>query len=814
MARVHPIFANFTAGELTPLLYGRVDFEKYANGAKQVVNMFLRPHGPAERRAGTHFVAEVKDSTKKTALLPFQFSIEQAYVVEFGAAYMRFYKDGGRIELVVTGAANNGSGLIRITTSVAHGMSTGMRVVIQGVLGTTEANGTWTITNVDATHFDLQGSAFANAWTSGGVVIPDILTVYTEAQLFEVKFIQSADTLYLFHRDQPVYKLVRLSHTDWRMKAVNFLPPGTYEDGLFVAATTLTFGAVTGLGIAITASTAIFMASDVGRMITVGDGRAIMKTVAAGPYPVTTGTVDIVDTLPSVGPNATWNMDGSPATQCTPGVEAPRHTITTLTLVADGWRATDVGRYVRVDKGVIRITKVTSNTVAEGEILAALSKPSAGLAAASGSWSIESAAWTAARGFPGCGGFHEQRLVVGGSKSQPQSFWGSASGDFENFGLGPDDDDSFEFKIAANDVNAIRWIVPTRVLLVGTAATEFKAEGGGNNNAITPTNISVTAETQWGSGTIRPLRVASSVLFITRLGRDFRELTFDWQRDAYVSNNLLLLAEHLTRDFGIVDLAYSRTPHSIIWAVRGDGALLCLTYQRDHNVVAWSRNYTGQDNITTGSPVKGKFEAIASIPHWDGAREVAWFVVNRNINGVQKRYIEYMDDTSGFYGKLYTDCALTYSGAPAQSVSGLSHLNGETVQIVGDGAVYPTAVVAAGAVTLVGPTASKIEVGLSSRALLETLRPEVPVQGTSQGRKKHWAEIIVRLERSLGCFVEGEEVPFRSSQDLMDSPPPIFTGDVKINNTGRDEDATVTVEQRQPLPLTVVAVFGTLGIGE
>lgn len=160
MARVHPIFPNFTAGELSPLLYGRVDFEKYANGAKQIVNMFARPHGPVERRAGTHFVAEVKDSTKKTALIRFEFNIEQAYIIEFGNLYMRFYKDGGRIE------------------------------------------------------------------SPPGTAV-EISTPYTEAQLFEVKYIQSADTMYCFQKDTSVRKLVRLSHTSWQLKEVNFLPPAT-----------------------------------------------------------------------------------------------------------------------------------------------------------------------------------------------------------------------------------------------------------------------------------------------------------------------------------------------------------------------------------------------------------------------------------------------------------------------------------------------------------------------------------------------------------------------------------------------------------
>ncbi|MGH6692028.1 MAG: hypothetical protein ACREF4_15270, partial [Gammaproteobacteria bacterium] len=299
-------------------------------------------------------------------------------------------------------------------------------------------------------------------------------------------------------------------------------------------------------------------------------------------------------------------------------------------------------------------------------------------------------------------------------------------------------------------------------------------------------------------------------------GKDVRELLFSFERDQYLSNNLLLLAEHLTRTHAVVDLAYQRTPHSTVWCVRADGCLLCMTYQRDHNVVAWSRMYTGSDKLTAikAVPTKGKFETVAVIPHWSVGREVAFFVVNRNINGAQKRYVEYIDDTGGFYGPVFVDSGLVYDGTPVTIITGLGHLNGETVDILGDGAVYPSEVVSGGQVTLDGAPASKIEIGLPYISLLETMRPEVPIQGTSQGRMKHWAEIIVRLEESLGCFVEGEEVPFRSSTDLMDAPPPIFTGDVVIRNADRNPDATVTVEQRQPLPLTVCGIFGTLGIGE
>jgi hypothetical protein len=744
MARVHPIFANWTSGELSPLLWGRVDFDKFVSGARRIENFIIHPHGPVSRRSGTRFVAEVKDSTRDTFVIPFEFSTEQAYIIEFGRQYMRFYKDGGRIESPPG-------------------------------------------TPVEATHS------------------------YTEDQIPSIKYIQSADTMYFFHPTVAPQKLVRTSHTAWTVKEVRFLPPATYEAG-FMPATTLTLAATTGLGVVFTAGAAVFLPGDVGRMIEIGDGRAIITAQAGN-----TATVDIVDAFASVGPHASqaWTIKGSPAHQLTPTVAKPRHARTTLNAAAanGAFRAADVGKYIRINKGVVRILSVASADSVTAEILAPLMDSTA---SPSGSWTLEESAWSSTRGYPRAGAFHEQRMVTAGSNSQPQSFWGSSSGDIENFGLGPDNDDAFEFKIAANDVNTILWIVPTRVLLLGTASCEFQAVGG-NDEAITPTNVDVKVETSWGSSPfVRPLRVAHAGIFADRSRRDVRELLFSTERDSYVSNNLLLLAEHLTRDFGVSELAYQRNPHSTIWAIRDDGVLLSCTYQREHNVVAWARHFTGPDQPQDGSsPVKGQFESVAVIPHWAGDRDVTWFVVKRTINGATKRYIEHFDDTGGYYGRLYVDCGLTYDGAPATVISGLSHLNGETVQIVGDGAVYPEQVVAGGQVTLQGDAASFVEVGLQYISTLETMDPEVPLQGTSQGRMKHWSEIAVRLNESLGCFIDDEELPFRSSQDVMDAPPPIFTGDYPLRpRLARATNAPIKVQQKQPLPITVVAVFGTLGIGD
>lgn len=800
-------------------MYGRVDFAKFSSGLRTLLNYLIRPHGPVFRRPGTHYICEVKDSTKFTRLLKFEYSTVQVYQIEAGEEYFRFFKDGGRIEVPITGADDNGGGLIRIT-SVAHGMLTGQQVTIYDVLGTTEANDTWTITVITDDTFDLVGSVFTNAYVSGGFAIPEVVTPYLAADLPLVKSAQNADTMYFVHPDYPVQKLERISHTGWNFLPVNFLPPPTYEAG-YVPAYTLTFGATSGIGVVLTGGVGgDFAASDVGRMITINGGtdrgRAIIKTVTSG----VAGTVDIVDAFDSLTFAAgAWTINGSPATILTPSAAAPVHKIVTLTLTAAGWRPSDLGRYVRVNAGVARITVVTSTTVVSAELLTVLVNVTASPA---GSWSLEDPQYSASRGYPRAIAFFEQRLILGGYGAKPQSFQGTNTAFYEVIALGPDDDDAFDFIVATNEVNAISWMLPTRSLLIGTASSEFAVSGssGATNAAISPNNVDVKASTFWGSSpTIQPLRIGNAGLFVSRTGTELREMVFSLQRDSYIADDLLLLSEHLTKGAPsggrtILDLAYQRHPNSVVWIIGSDGVLLGLTYQREHDVVGWSRHITGPDAQTEVAD-KGKFESVTVTPHWRGDRDVAFFIINRrDPSGVQHRNVEYMDDVDGYYGGLGMDCALVYDGVPTNTVSGLQHLAGETVQILGDGAVYPDAVVTAqGEVTASGLPFERAEIGLGFNSMLQTMTVEVPQQGTSQGIQKHWARILVRCYKTIGMHINGEEKPFRSAQDDMDTAVPLFSGDIKHEQTGRDTEGIITVEQRQPLPQIISAIFGTLEVG-
>jgi hypothetical protein len=248
-------------------------------------------------------------------------------------------------------------------------------------------------------------------------------------------------------------------------------------------------------------------------------------------------------------------------------------------------------------------------------------------------------------------------------------------------------------------------------------------------------------------------------------------------------------------------MAYQQEPDSIIWAVRADGTLIGLTYQRDQQVVAWHQHPVGG----TGTEV----ESVAVIPSADGLADELWISVKRTVNGSTVRYVEYLDPT------IFVDSGLKYSGVSATSFSGLIHLEGQSVQIVGDDAVYPNQTVSSGSVSLSeGVTTAYI--GLPYTTEIVTLPPEVPQQdGASFGKKKSWSRIILNLYQTLGISVNGNQLLLRSGGDPMDSPPPTFTGQHDVTNLGwKEVDSSLTIKQEQPLGMTLISLTGELNVSD
>ena len=138
MARVAVQLTNFTGGELSPRLDGRNDLAKYASGCSTLENLIVYPHGSAARRPGTNFVAEVADSTKKTRLIPFEFSTTQTYMLEFSNLKIRVFKDNGAVlegDKTISAITKANPAVV---TATSHGYENGDEVLISSVGGMTE----------------------------------------------------------------------------------------------------------------------------------------------------------------------------------------------------------------------------------------------------------------------------------------------------------------------------------------------------------------------------------------------------------------------------------------------------------------------------------------------------------------------------------------------------------------------------------------------------------------------------------------------------------------------------------------------------
>ena len=438
------------------------------------------------------------------------------------------------------------------------------------------------------------------------------------------------------------------------------------------------------------------------------------------------------------------------------------------------------------------------------------------------SWSLATVSFTGSPSLPISGSddrpssvsFYEQRLAFAGTNNNPQTIWFSKAGDYENFTTGTNADDAMIYTIASNQVNAIRYLKAQRTLVVGTSGGEFTVSADGTDASITPTNVTIKRQSSFGSAGVDAIPAGNAVLFLQKAKRKIRELAYNFDSDGYVAPDLTILNDTVTKS-GINQMIFQQEPDSIIWCVRDDGVLAGLTYQRSENVVAWHRHIFG-GVFGSGNAV---CESAASISGTLTEDEL-WVIVKRTINGATKRYVEFIhqydfdetDDTSF----NFLDSQLSYDGSAVTNISGLAHLEGQTVSVLADGATHPDKVVSSGSITL-ERAASKVKVGLSYTSLLQTMRIDAGSQnGTSQSKTKRIYEITARLYESIGVEIgpdlaNMERIPFRSSANAMDSGINVFTGDKEIEFRGNYEtDGFIFVRQTQPLPLTILSLYPKL----
>jgi len=414
----------------------------------------------------------------------------------------------------------------------------------------------------------------------------------------------------------------------------------------------------------------------------------------------------------------------------------------------------------------------------------------------------------AADGYPHIAAYYQQRRLFAYTNDEPDSVWGSRTGFYSNFGISSplQDDDSITFRIAGNNHNPVRQLVALKQLIVMTDSGEWTV--GEPRVPLTPSNLGADQETYVGVADVRPVIVGNSILYVQARGSIVRDLRFDQEVEGLAGRDLSIFGAHLFDGYAIKDLDYQQTPHSIVWAARSDGVLLGLTYLRDQDIWGWHRHDTG---------ASGKFEHVCVVP--EPLEDALYVIVKRTINGSVARYIERLErrpllaatfDADAFF----VDSGLSYSGAAVSSVSGLGHLEGQTVAVLGDGTPLGTFVVAAGAITL--PAAhSEIHVGLPITSEFEPL--DLDVQGSSiRDRKKRIGSITVLLEASSRRFSAGPDSAHLSAVQLepWESAVDQFTGSVELNITAEyNQHGRVFIRQTDPLPLTILGVIPNVEVG-
>lgn len=346
--------------------------------------------------------------------------------------------------------------------------------------------------------------------------------------------------------------------------------------------------------------------------------------------------------------------------------------------------------------------------------------------------------------YPATVAFVQQRLAFGGLDDNPDVVMLSRSGDFYDFSsteedLSVTDDCAIVLRLASDDSSEILWMQARQTLLVGTAGSEWNIAPS-VGAVLTPATVKVTQCSSHGSAWMQPIVAGSSLLFTQQGGQKLREMAYDYNKDNFESIDVTIFAEHILKEHGgVVQLAYTPLPESMLFVCCADGALVALTYEPDQKVYAWCQ-----------LPISGpgaKVLSIATALDVEGPRLL--LVVQRTVNGAAQYTIEYMEnwftDTDRYLDAQFeVDLNNTYYHVNGTCYH-LSLFAGQTVTAVIDGVVHTVSVAPDGTVVLPSIPGVSLHLGYPYRSYLRTLPLEIPTpNGTTQGKMKRVTHVTFR----------------------------------------------------------------------
>ncbi len=653
-------------------------------------NAWITRYGTLENRPGTIFDAAVKDSTRRIRLVPFVFSNAVSYLLEFGEDYIRPFRNGARIDVSGSPTWSN------VAAYSVGSLVTYMGVVYRALLATTGDQ-----PDISPTIWNPQAGGFL-----------EIQTDIPQGALAELQYVQQSDVMTMTQQLIHPKQLLRFSDTVWQF--VEFTPVSGISPPLGVAVTagfpSTTIDPPTGVNatggnpsgingthyiVTAYADSPSRESADSSTFILVGFRPTSGSPVTVTWNPVSgavgyavyrsgttvgdvAGIIAVTDDTTYVDKDSTSDINGANAIKSHPagtgggtlftyvvtsisnstGEESPPSdpasasgaTPSTAHPNVITWNAAADAASYRIYKnanGVFGFIGTSATTTFNDDNIIAdtsIQPPT----------SIQ--LFSAPDDYPAVCGFYQQRLCFANTLNQPQTVWMSRVGVYSSFTVSTPvaDDDAIQFTIAGKQVQEIRALVDLGKLVVHTSNAEYICTGN-QAGTITPSSIGLVANGSAGAALIAPVIIGNTDLFIQQSATRILDLRYNVQSFSYDGKDLTKFAPDLFQGRTIIDMAWQKLPHSMVWLVLDNGTIIALTYIREDEMWAWHEHVSSN----------GHFENVCVVP--EGDRQTLYTCVRRTISGVTKRYIEQFAsraclDTVFFSDAIFADSSLTYDG--------------------------------------------------------------------------------------------------------------------------------------------------------
>ena len=761
----NPIYISqlaFTTGEVSPDVSSRFDLEQYKSALLEAENVVIRPYGAVAKRQGSQYVGQVKYSDKPTRLFEFTTNTNNSFMLEFGDKYIRVWN---------------------------YGVYTGIEVA----------------------------------------------TPFTSDILFDLNCSQSGDVMFICSGKYPIQTLSRYSDTDWRLEAYK-LTEQPYD-----TINTDVNSNVTVTGDMIRSSKDLFNADMVGMVMQLGYFVAAVHTKNTGvvvekkekrsfmggfnkwneynninynvesystdqdlawkftTHGTWTGTVKLQITTNN---GATWKdyrtySSNNDYNVTDAGKIEPNAKLRIQSDIKSGECNVDLSILPYTTWGIVEFKEFVDSKTMKINILNGIVENEA-----TSKWKMGS--WGRSNGYPKLCTFYQDRFVVAATNKNPNYIWMSRTGDYPNFGVEKvegtiTDDSSITLPVINRKMYEIRHLVPANDLIILTSGNEWIVSG---DKTITPTNCNLKTQTQRGALSCEPQFIGNRCVFVQERGGTVRDMGYSYESDNYTGQDLTLFVKTRVRGYLTITSAYAQDPDSIIYYIRNDGEINCLTYIPEQKVYGWSHFVTN-----------GKYLYCESVS--EGEQDSLYTLVERTLQGKKVKCIErmvplYSDDVN-----VFLDCYVEFKSSNAIDSINIPHLSGQTVQVVIDGKQQPDVVVPDDGLLQLNVSGSNIKIGLPFTSKIRVPSVEMQMQdGTLQGRVATVSRVVLRVYKSFGGKVGRT---FERMDDITLPPNELFTGDKPVIlpkiGTNYSTDTSICIKHSDPFPFNLLSITRIVEIG-